>query len=355
MREMGHIDAPKLNHLTMIDEHRLELYWDQEVEHSDVSKDYAVFLNQIPLDIERSRATEDEQWSVRPVYESHKKRTTLFLNEKIKKTQLDTLFVKIVGRVKNPDGLFASTDVLYTVKHWQDFYSLFTRTDSKIIIKSSLNVSREAHRKAAEIIDKQLQKIPQVAKVMESYQAELAIYGKNEDSYDIPEHRGGADILNRPVEGFGGVPDNPVTSISDKNILRIMEGPNQTRYLNECILVHEFGHAIHLIGINNLPDPTLANELKEAYQHAKNHHLWPNTYAISNEEEYFATLSTIWFNVMAESKDGTWDGVRGPVNCRAELKEYDPQGYEYFSKIYEEIDLPFPWNETPVFYPQRTK
>ena len=29
----------------------------------------------------------------------------------------------------------------------------------------------------------------------------VAIYGPHEDVYDIPEYRGGTQIMNRPVEG----------------------------------------------------------------------------------------------------------------------------------------------------------
>ena len=150
--------------------------------------------------------------------------------------------------------------------------------------------------------------------------------------------------------------DLPVTSISERNLLRITEGPHATRYLNEFIMAHEFGHAVHLIGLNYLPDRTKANELLSAYENARRLGRWPNTYLIGNYEEYFATLTTVWFNVMAESADGTWDGVRGPVNKRDELKEYDPEAYAFFESIYPREGFAGRWSETPrLFYPDGSR
>lgn len=348
---MGHVDAPKINHLTMIDSNRLEIYWDQEVTHSKIESDYMISIGENAVEISDSRSTEDSEWDRRPIYEPVKKRVTLYIREDVPKNALGNITVQIVGDIINEYGSFSEKEIIYTVKHLQEFYSLFTATKSGVIIKSSYNVSRQAHRRAMKIIDIMLGKIPEVAMELVKRNAELAIYGNHEDCYDIPEHRGGADILNRPVEGFGGCMGNVTTSISEKNILRILEGPNQTRYLNECILVHEFAHAIHLVGINNLADQSLAVELVNAYENAKEKGLWPDTYIISNYEEYFATLSTIWFNVMAESKIGIWDGVRGPVNTRAEFMAYDRVGYDFFAKIYDEFTLPYPWHETPVYFP----
>lgn len=124
----------------------------------------------------------------------------------------------------------------------------------------------------------------------------------------------------------------------------MLEGPHQTRYKQELILAHEFAHAIHLIGIKNLADQTLYCRSIEVYEAAKAAGKWPGSYAISNFEEYFATLTTIWFNVMEEEKGGAWDGVRGPVNTREELKRYDTGGIRIFlTALYDEATS-YPWN-----------
>jgi hypothetical protein len=348
---MGHIDAPRIKHLVMIDPHRLEVYWDQEVQHEELGSAYRINKLQKTLAIDTDRSIADSDWATRPIYEPIKKRTTLYLLTPLTRQEMNQVSVSVVGNITNSEGT-AAEKKSYHLRHWQEFYTRFTQTKSGILIKSSDDVSREAHRKAQLVIDEMLVKIPQVAEKMVAENVELAIYGRHQDAYDIPEHRGGSDVLGRPAEGFGGCVGNPTTSISEVNVLRITDGPSQTRYTNECILAHEFGHAIHLVGINLLADQSLADELRDCYQHAKDQGLWPETYIISNYEEYFATLTTIWFNVMAESSSGTWDGVRGPLNRREELQAYDPKGYAFFAKIYPETALPYPWNETPKKFPE---
>ena len=63
---------------------------------------------------------------------------------------------------------------------------------------------------------------------------------------------------------------------------------------------------------------------------------------------------------MDDTYDGNWDGVRGPINTRAELKVYDRAAYDFFSKIYvSDQYLPSPWENGTVpdnyTYPQAEK
>ena len=59
-------------------------------------------------------------------------------------------------------------------------------------------------------------------------------------------------------------------------------------------------------------------------------------------------MTSMWFNVMAESADDTWDSVRDPHKTRNELHEYDPTSYNLLSDIYPQTTLPDPWNTNPV-------
>ena len=143
--------------------------------------------------------------------------------------------------------------------------------------------------------DMMLEKIPEVAEELVRRGAEVSVFGLLENAYDVPEHRMGYLLATRHVAGYGGEMTNPASSISEANVIRLRTGRYATSYPNEMILVHEFGHAIHLVGMNGLKDQTLADMIRKAYQHASDNGLWPDTYAISNYEEYFATLSTVWF------------------------------------------------------------
>lgn len=343
--EMPHVEQPKLIFSQMIDSRRIELYWDQEVEGAADPDNFRVALDASPVDLMND---EDVEWNLLNVYEPIKKRTTLITRHPLDHRALGRLTVHTGSAIRNRHGQQADPDRTYVVNNWKDYYTQFTNCRCGIAIKSSDDVSHYTRLLAASLIDTMLSKAPDIARAMVAQGAEVAIYGFHEDVYDIPEHRGGAQIMDRPVEGYGGMMEDPVTSISAKNIQRITEGIDQTRYLNESILAHEFGHAIHLLGINQLEDRSLAHELEEAYRHASRTGLWPCTYLMGNIEEYFATLTSMWFNVMAESATDTWDGVRGPLNTRSELREYDPQAYALLDRIYPAVNLPYPWNTNPV-------
>ncbi len=207
----------------------------------------------------------------------------------------------------------------------------------------------ETVKRAAEIVDTLLSSSPEIAEQMVAGGAKLAVFGKGEHAYYIPEHRGGYDKSMLYVEGFGGI----TSSITESNVWhwRSDTTPDKsytTAYVNECILVHEFAHGIKIAGIDMMADQSLANEFQMVYRHAVAAGLWPDSYAISNSDEFFATMSAIWFNVMNESNaSDTWDGVRGPINTREELYNYDIVTYNFFAKIYPYTDLDGAWTPVP--------
>ncbi len=211
----------------------------------------------------------------------------------------------------------------------------------------TLLLPEETLTRAAEMVDVLLSESPLLAEKMVESGCFLAVYGPDEVAYHIPEHRNSYDPNMRYVEGFGG----QTCSITEANIWHWLETTQDkpradyfTQYWDENILAHEFSHGIKLQGVDILGDQSLANEYQMIYRHAKTAGLWPDSYAISNSDEFFATLTTIWFNVMNESgKDDYWDGVRGPINTRDELYNYDRDAYNFFSKIYPFTGLGQNW------------
>jgi len=246
------------------------------------------------------------------------------------------------------DGI-AAKDAEYAGVPRLDYYTQHLESDSGITVKAGPRVDPEVLEMAAEQVDVQLGKIDAgISAQMSEFGCSLAVYGVYENAYLVPEHRGGYDPAMYDVEGYGGsTHNNCVSSISARNVLRTVDSPNpfdNTSYPNENILAHEFGHAVRLVGIETLEDTTLSDELWTVYENAYNTGLWPNTYAISNIDEYFATLTAIWFNNMKEMPDWS-DGVRSPINTREELRAYDPMAYEFFAKIYDQVAMPAPWDE----------
>ncbi|HWV77699.1 MAG TPA: hypothetical protein VN027_10375 [Isoptericola sp.] len=241
-------------------------------------------------------------------------------------------------------------DATYTGVPRLDYYTQSVTTGSGIVVKANPRVDPATLDLAAAQVDVQLGKSDNgIAARMADFGCSLAVYASRENAYLVPEHRGGYDPEMYDVEGYGGSEWNGcVSSISERNVLRTRGDENaflNTGYPNENILIHEFGHAVRLVGIETLADTGLSDELYDAYENSWSTGRWPNTYAIGNIDEYFATLSAIWFDVMAEKPDWT-DGVRSPINTRAELKAYDPQAYALLAKVYPaDLTLPAPWDE----------
>ncbi|MBO6164369.1 MAG: Ig-like domain-containing protein, partial [Lachnospiraceae bacterium] len=252
--------------------------------------------------------------------------------------------------IKDEEGN-AAENITYTGVPRTNFYTQFLMSDTGILMKADDTVAPETLVKAANQVDAELGKAGTgIAERMAEFGCSLAIYSPHENVYLIPEHRSGYSYDMYDVEGYGGSTYNKgVSSIAERNITRTRDNTEDpdlnTAYRNENILLHEFGHCVKSVGIDTLTDKTLSNEYKAVYKNAKEGGLWPNTYAMGNSDEFFATMCAIWFNNMAEKP--TWDdGVRCPINTREEMKKYDPVTYAYFEKILpSDIVLMSPWDE----------
>ncbi|WP_221583634.1 RICIN domain-containing protein [Microbacterium sp. G2-8] len=242
----------------------------------------------------------------------------------------------------------SARDAVFTGVPQLAYYTQSVITADGIEVKANDRVDADALDLAAAQIDVQLSTPGTgIAEQMVASGCSLAVYGARENAYLVPEHRRGYDPVAYDVEGFGGNDANGcVSSISERNVLRTRGDENpylNTSYPDENILVHEFGHAVLSVGIEGQAEEDLADALFAAYENAYETGRWPNTYAISNRDEFFATLSTIWFDNMAEKPDWN-DGVRSPINTRAELEAYDPVAYDFFASIYPDAPMPSPWD-----------
>jgi hypothetical protein len=105
------------------------------------------------------------------------------------------------------------------------------------------------------------------------------------------------------------------------------------KYHAEDILIHEFAHTIHNVGIAPVY-PQFNTELQEALDAAVAEGKYENTYAKTNIEEYFAEGVQNWFDVNAEVP--VPDGKHNMVNTREEMKRYDPRLYNILSRFFKE-------------------
>ena len=164
----------------------------------------------------------------------------------------------------------------------------------------------------------------------------VSVMARYEGTTDIPEHAHlAADTtLNWDLRarGLGGDLDLPLTSCAEENLLAYQID----KYHAEDILIHEFAHSIHLIGIVQV-DTTFNSKLDKLLKQAVAKGKYANTYAKTDIYEYWAEGVQDWFNVNAEAPKP--DGKHNQLNTREELKKYDPDLYEVISHYFSEFKV----------------
>ena len=174
---------------------------------------------------------------------------------------------------------------------------------------------------------------PEVLKVMTDINMRVGVMARYEGTTDIPEHahlvhdkRLNWDVRAR---GLGGDINEPLTTCAEENLLCYQID----KYHAEDILIHEFAHSIHLIGIVSI-DKGFNDRLQQALDAAVTEGKWYNTYAKTNIAEYWAEGVQSWFNVNAEVEYP--DGKHNHVNTRSDLKKYDPRLYAILAEFLPE-------------------
>lgn len=174
---------------------------------------------------------------------------------------------------------------------------------------------------------------------MTSRDTRIGIMARYEGTTDIPEHAFLANdtSMNWDVRarGLGGSLEMPLNTCAEENILAYQID----KYHAEDILIHEFAHTIHEVGISPT-DPGFNDRLRESLDAAVENGRWVNTYASTNIWEYWAEGVQSWFNINAEVDTDKGDGKHNRVNTRKELKIYDPGLYKIISAYFSETDKP---------------
>lgn len=202
-----------------------------------------------------------------------------------------------------------------------------------IPVISSDKVSDQALLRARDIVLYMVQSIPAEKAKMIANKLRVGIIGINERPTQMPEYSDlytafpGTDWDNR-ARAYGATLQRPLTSNCEENMTCQQ---SLDRYKGEEILCHEFGHAIHELGIR-FTDPNFDNELLAAYNHAKTSGLWTNTYAISDVREYWAEGIQCFFNANLEAIPT--NGVHNQVNTRSELLAYDPTLFNIIKRFF---------------------
>ena len=204
-----------------------------------------------------------------------------------------------------------------------------------VAVLASKEVADEALLRTHHIVTHMLAGRPDVLEVMAKNGTRLIVIGRDQVYTDMPEYRNNPNpvFMNERVRGTGGL---GVTSFGEENLLNLAGD----RYDDESIGVHEFLHTIDA-ALGRI-DAGWRARLRETYRKAIDRGLWKNTYAASNQAEYWAEIAQSYFDC---NRINNWN--HGPIATREQLKEYDPDGYELVRatmKLTPETD----WRYTPL-------
>lgn len=202
-------------------------------------------------------------------------------------------------------------------------------------------VSDDALYAAYQRVSMELAHLPQVTANIAAAGGQVQIIGKDQVTSDLPEFR---NLKGKPLAEYNGLTIDQRTrgmgglhtSCGEENLLQL---PND-RYHGRDILVHEFGHCIRNVGMQQ----SVRDMFNAQYKASLAKGLWVGSYAGSNPDEFFAEL-TMWY--FGTHGDLNMTGPK-PDNGPQGLKKYDPDAYKLFDDFYSGR-IPI----TPVTYHRR--
>lgn len=203
-------------------------------------------------------------------------------------------------------------------------------------IVGSRRVADAALREAHFIASTMLMNRPDVIAAMAAAKTRLAVMAPTELTTDIPEHAtlSPKSYWDRRARGLGATIERPAVSCAEENLLNEPGDP----YQGESICVHEFAHALLELGVERI-DATFRSRLVSAFKRAKAKGTWKKTYAMENENEYWAEAVQSWFDTNLHD-----DFQHGPIDTREEVMAADPAIAELIVEVLGDV----PWRYRPI-------
>lgn len=211
-----------------------------------------------------------------------------------------------------------------------------------IPVLASSRVSPVALRNAAEIVVGMIGHRPDIIEAMLANGLRVGVIGESELTTDLPEY---ADLYeqfpgtdwNTRARGLGATPFIPLSSVGEENVGCY---PSDPYFNEESIMVHEFAHTIHLMGLDFVDEGSVGAEIVEAYWAAMGAGLWEDTYAATDDREYFAEGVQSYFGTQTERDPS--DGIHNFVDTPEELEAYDPVLFEIIDRVFGDAELVLP-------------
>lgn len=212
-------------------------------------------------------------------------------------------------------------------------YTQYVEAAGGIAVVASDRVRPEALAEAAWLIGQMTSHRPDVARAIGRSPVRFVVMAHDEFTTDVPEH---SDLepgpwWDRRARGLGATLHRPATSCGEENLLCFPGDP----YAAENILIHEFAHTIHQIGLAEA-DPTFQERLDEAFAAASRERRWEKTYARENAAEYWAEGVQSWFCC-----NRTNDAQHGSVNSPAAVREHDPPLAALLAEVFGDDPQPY--------------
>ena len=227
--------------------------------------------------------------------------------------------------------------------HLSPFYKK-SLDDRGLWIVSSEKPTDFALHEAAWIIDHVLANRDDLREGLIKQNVRIVVMAASEFTTDIPEHSHlkapksttlpAKQYWDRRARGLGGTRSDPLTSCGEENLLNLKGDP----YRGENILIHEFAHIIMNVAIRNT-EPNTYKRINENWKSARDEGLWKNTYAITDDNEYFAECVQSWFDCNAKN-----NASHNDIDTRDKLKKYDPRMAQLLEQIFRNND----WRYTPT-------
>ncbi|CAH1787594.1 unnamed protein product [Owenia fusiformis] len=210
------------------------------------------------------------------------------------------------GNIRGVPSKLRSGTHMYP-KGLTSFYQKYTEAYD-IPVVSSNQVSNDALKRACYTLRFMLADRSDIRNAFYKAGGRVAIIGVNEGTTSIPEHSNLPAWWNERARGLGATWAQPVSTAGEENARCL---PND-RYKQDIVL-HEFSHALHLIGANNA--------ISGFHDRLS-----------STVEEYWAEGVQSYFGVNRHSDIP--DGIQGPISNRNALRNYDIGLYNIIKEVF---------------------
>ena len=215
-----------------------------------------------------------------------------------------------------------------------DYYTLFLYVKG-VQVKAHESVDPAALQAGGEIVDAMLSGREDIPRCMAQNGGDLAIIPRDQVNTDLPEFaylKGTTDFTGRSrdtfeIRGLGGVVGQPVSAVGEEQLLGNWEARHPWYPYRGQVAAHEYAHAVQNLCF--MPDDH--ERWNGFYAEALKADLYPGSHMMADVMEFFAVMSTGYFEVTDELGDNP---------SRADLRFRFPEIFQALDEIYGGATFP---------------